>query len=712
MDLIPPAFQYPDITCARITFEGGEFATDGFRETPWKQSSDIVISGETVGTVDVCYLEEMPVMDEGPFFKEESDLVNDIAQQLGVMIQRESAQARLTQINSVLRSIRDVNKLIVHEKRRGPLIQMACENLTSTRGLQGGWIVLTDGLPDRVEGAQSGYNDTDFSELLNLFQRGETPACFRPGKTESGLNVMEDTATVCRNCPLVGTCGGHCAITIELKHGNRRYGCMGIAVPIEFLNEEEVSLFEEIAGDIAFALASIEQEEALKKSQKVLDARSRIAGAFLTASDEDVFGAILDVVLSIMQSEYGIFGYIDENGDLVVPSMTRHIWDECRVPEKSIRFPRDTWGDSLWCRAIMEKQIFHSNEPSAKVPAEHVPIQRNVAEPIVYQGEVIGLLNVANKETDYDADDIHLLETVSDVIAPILNTRLQRDREERKREEAEKAIAASELRYRRLFESAKDGILIIDAETGKVIDVNPFLIDLLGFSHETFIGKELWELGPFKDIVDNQAKFAELQQKGYVRYEHLPMETVDGRQIEVEFVSNVYQVNHHNVIQCNIRDITEQNKLQKQLIQSQKMESIGTLAGGIAHDFNNLLTSIIGNNDMLLTEISEDDPKHEYTEEIKQAAQRAVSLTRQLLAFSRKQVAQPIVLNLNEILPDLEKMLRRLIGEDITLETILNPALWNMKIDTGQMEQVIVNLVVNARDAMSTGETSPLRQKM
>ena len=337
------------------------------------------------------------------------------------------------------------------------------------------------------------------------------------------------------------------------------------------------------------------------------------------------------------------------------------------------------------------------------MPAGHVPIQRNVAVPIVYQGEVIGLLNVANKETDYDADDIHLLETISDVIAPILNTRLQRDREERKREEAEKAIAASELRYRRLFESAKDGILIIDAETGKVIDVNPFLIDLLGFSHETFIGKELWELGPFKDIVDNQAKFAELQQKGYVRYEHLPMETVDGRQIEVEFVSNVYQVNHHNVIQCNIRDITEQNKLQKQFIQSQKMESIGTLAGGIAHDFNNLLTAIIGNNDMLLTEISEDDPKREYTEEIKQATQRAVSLTRQLLAFSRKQVTQPLVINLNEILPDLEKMLRRLIGENITLETILNPALWNVKIDTGQMEQVIMNLVVNARDAMPKG---------
>lgn len=129
------------------------------------------------------------------------------------------------------------------------------------------------------------------------------------------------------------------------------------------------------------------------------------------------------------------------------------------------------------------------------------------------------------------------------------------------------ALIASELRYRRLFESAKDGILILDAETGMVVDVNPFLVELLGHSREAFLGKKVWELGFLKDIVANEANFVELQQKEYIRYEDMALETSDGRPVEVEFVSNVYLVNHHKVIQCNIRDITERKQVEKKLRQ-------------------------------------------------------------------------------------------------------------------------------------------------
>ena len=118
-------------------------------------------------------------------------------------------------------------------------------------------------------------------------------------------------------------------------------------------------------------------------------------------------------------------------------------------------------------------------------------------------------------------------------------------------------IVASEIRYRRLFESTKDGILILDAETGMIVDVNPFLIKLLGYSKESFIKKAIWEIGFFKDIIDNKDKFLELQKNKYIRYEDLPLETAEGRIINVEFVSNVYLVNNIKVIQCNIRDITD-----------------------------------------------------------------------------------------------------------------------------------------------------------
>lgn len=134
-----------------------------------------------------------------------------------------------------------------------------------------------------------------------------------------------------------------------------------------------------------------------------------------------------------------------------------------------------------------------------------------------------------------------------------------------KRKKTEEALKVSETRYRRLFETAQDGILLLDADTGQMLDVNPFLLKMLGYSHKDFLGKKLWEIGPFSDIAASKLRFSELQTKGYVRYEHLPLETRDGRLIDVEFVSNVYLVDHEKIIQCNIRDITLRKQAEEAL---------------------------------------------------------------------------------------------------------------------------------------------------
>ncbi|OFV99063.1 MAG: hypothetical protein A3H28_08100 [Acidobacteria bacterium RIFCSPLOWO2_02_FULL_61_28] len=150
-------------------------------------------------------------------------------------------------------------------------------------------------------------------------------------------------------------------------------------------------------------------------------------------------------------------------------------------------------------------------------------------------------------------------------------------------------------------------------------------------------------------------------------------------------------------------DITERKQLRSQLLQAQKMEAIGRLAGGVAHDFNNLLNVISGYSELLLDHVKESDSLRRYAEEIRKAAYRGASLTRQLLAFSRKQVLEPKVLDLNEVIHETEKMLRRLIGEDIHLDTVLSPELGRVKADPGQIEQVLMNLAVNSRDAMMDG---------
>jgi len=300
---------------------------------------------------------------------------------------------------------------------------------------------------------------------------------------------------------------------------------------------------------------------------------------------------------------------------------------------------------------------------------------------------------------------------------------------------SEEAIRSSELKYRRLFEAAKDGILILEADTGRISDVNPFLLELLGYSRDELVGIPIWELGTFRDIVANKAKFVELQRQGHVRYDDLPLETREGRHIGVEFVSNVYPVGDLSVIQCNIRDITQRkeaeeknrhlnaelkhsvsqgHRLEAQFIEAQKMEVIGQLAGGIAHDFNNVLAVIVGYSDLITSDLEPDSPLRAYTEEIRLASERAAGLTGQLLIFSRKQKVQPVILGLNEVIKGTENMLRRLIDENIEMTLIPGTEIGCVKADPGYVGQILMNLVVNARDAMPNGgriviETSDVR---
>jgi PAS domain S-box-containing protein len=391
------------------------------------------------------------------------------------------------------------------------------------------------------------------------------------------------------------------------------------------------------------------------------------------------------------------------------------------------------------------------------------------------------------------------------------------------KEKAGEALQESEKRYRRLFESAKDGILILDAVTGKVVDANPFLLQLLGYSYDALCGKHIWELGVFKDIAASKDAFQALQDNEYIRYEDLPLETQEGQSIAVEFVSNVYLVDHSKVIQCNIRDITAQKRakaerarlmaaieqvgegifvtdaqgtiqfvnpafkrmtgysgeeavgrnlrilesgeqdelfyrnlwetvsggttwsgrivnkrkdgalyteettispvrdalgqivnyvgvgrditdhlrLAAQFQHAQKMEAVGLLAGGVAHDYNNMLTVILGYAELAQRKVDPAQSLHGDLEEIIKAGKRSTGITRQLLTFARKQTITPVVLDLNKAVTNMLNMLRRLIGEGIDLVWLPGKELALVKMDPVQVDQILANLCLNARDAIA-----------
>ncbi|MEO6392881.1 MAG: PAS domain S-box protein [Pyrinomonadaceae bacterium] len=271
------------------------------------------------------------------------------------------------------------------------------------------------------------------------------------------------------------------------------------------------------------------------------------------------------------------------------------------------------------------------------------------------------------------------------------------------RKHAEQALQLSEERFRELIENAHDIIYTHDLR-GNYTSVNQMGQRITGYGHDEALRMNMLDVvAPESREYAKQMLARKLAGEDVTTYE-LEIISKAGKRIPVEVNTRVIFENGRPAgVQGIARDVTDRKSLEAQLRQAQKMEAIGQLAGGVAHDFNNLLTAINGYSDLAIRTLQPQDPLRHNLEEIKKAGTRAAGLTRQLLAFSRKQVLQPKVLSLNSIVTDLEKMLHRLIGEDVELRVILEPELGNAKADPGQIEQVIMNLAINARDAMPTG---------
>ncbi len=318
-----------------------------------------------------------------------------------------------------------------------------------------------------------------------------------------------------------------------------------------------------------------------------------------------------------------------------------------------------------------------------------------VVVPIRNKSAVLGIVSVQSYDVKaYDAQDVQMLQTLADQCGGALE-----------RIRAEQALRNSELRFHSIWENSVDGMRLTDGD-GIIVAVNEAYCRLVGMSRHELDGK------PFTVVYADGQNQAELLEKFKNRFQQRVIEKTltrrltfrNGKTIDLEDTNSFVEIpGQRPLLLALFRDITQQKRLEEELRHSQKMESVGQLAGGIAHDFNNILTVIQGHASLLLIDKALPNRLGESIQQISQVAERAANLTRQLLTFSRKQVIQPRNLDLNEVVSNMTKMLQRLLGEDISLQVNFLSQLPLIHADPGMMEQILMNLAVNSRDAMPRG---------
>ncbi|MHC1728852.1 MAG: PAS domain S-box protein [Syntrophobacteraceae bacterium] len=231
-------------------------------------------------------------------------------------------------------------------------------------------------------------------------------------------------------------------------------------------------------------------EEELRRTERRKSILDRISKVFLTVPDDEMYTKVLDIVCEATASEFGIFGFIADNGDLVIPSLTREIWGACQVPDKSFVFPHASWGHSLWGKAITEQKTFYSDGPF-HIPEGHIRIGNFLTAPIVFAGKTIGLLSLADHRGGYTNEDIELMESITSSISPILNARRQRDRNEQERSRAERELQQSNDLLRAIIEAAPTAIIGLDLDGNVQMVWNPAAERMLGWSAQEVMGRPL-----------------------------------------------------------------------------------------------------------------------------------------------------------------------------------------------------------------------------
>ena len=453
-------------------------------------------------------------------------------------------------------------------------------------------------------------------------------------------------------------------------------------------------------------------EEALRESEQRIALKHRIAHICLTVPDDQMYGEVLSVVLEVMHSSQGLLGYIDEDGALVVPSLTRDVWEKCAVANKSLRFPRETWG-GIWGRSLIEKHAFCHNQPG-KVPQGHVAIARCLSVPIVHNDELVGLLLVANKAADYTQSDLEQLQRIVDFLAPVLHARLQRDAQERARRRAEQALRGSEARFRALVENILESIFVAN-EDGVITYAGPSAPQVVGYTQEEIQGQNVLELVHPEDQASTRALFAQILQNPSVPYRgECQWRHKLGWRWYIFTAQNLLHDPNVRGVLINSRDITERKQVMIELQKAKEDADAANRAkseflANMSHEIRTPINGVLGMTELALdTDLTSE--QREYLVMAKQSGEALLDVINDILDFSKVESGKLDLECIEFVLPDciaqeMSALALRAHSKGLELAyRIASEIPGRITGDPGRLRQIVLNLVSNAIKFTEHGE--------
>ena len=424
--------------------------------------------------------------------------------------------------------------------------------------------------------------------------------------------------------------------------------------------------------------------------------RERISEIFLQ-EDDALFPSVLDVMLEETHSRFGMFGYVDDDGAMVYPSITAEVWEACRTEYKAVRFPRESWG-GIWGRSLEERRTLLKNDP-LPVPEGHIPITNTVTTPVLFGETVVGHIQVANKETGYDDEDVALLEYAAAFIGPVLNAWLRQKRaeEELQRDRDQMAV---------LFENTEDRVYVADPETDALLFANSAAV--ASFGDDAPAGK-CYHLLYNRDVrcpdCRNDAIFGERQGSLSVREQQnettgrwyrcrgKAIRWSDGKWVRFEVAT----------------DITDEKALARERIRLEKFSALGRLVAGVAHELNNPLMGVLNYAQYCRSETPEDDERYSILGDIEKETRRCVRIVGSLLSASRVDdgVAGPVCrFDPAEVVESVVRLLEYRTGQEGVTVVVAAESGSPVGLSRNReaFQQVVMNLLSNAIDAVEESD--------